>query len=168
MHIPDDTPLDELEISVRLLGALRRALWHETRPLTFAIARTVSDRQLRQQSNIGAVTVAEWARFKAVSTTPEPEAYSIHETADRRWRVFKGARCVHAGAFESHADAEYYARNLMLADGPLAPPVAYVSPARQRFDAAFDRARREITDLPEGDVQRAMRAILDCLKELTP
>lgn len=68
-----DTPLSDLNISVRLYKALHECLAKNGEPPTYGAALKLGHAEVRSRHQIGAATMAEWAAFRRDNPV-QPEA----------------------------------------------------------------------------------------------
>ena len=74
--IPDDTYLDRLDVSIRLLNSLKNIIAYDSefegrREMTFGTAKSIPIEKLSWRSNVGPVTVEEWEIFIKANTSEE-------------------------------------------------------------------------------------------------
>jgi hypothetical protein len=74
--IPDETYLDRLAVSIRLLDRLKNIIAYDPefegrRQMTFGTAKSIPIEKLSRQSNVGPATVEEWDMFIKASTSEE-------------------------------------------------------------------------------------------------
>ena len=74
--IPDETYLDRLAVSIRLLDRLKSIIAYDPefegrRQMTFGNAKRIPIEQLSRRSNDGPATVEEWGMFIKASTSEE-------------------------------------------------------------------------------------------------
>lgn len=74
--IPDETYLDRLDVSVRLLNSLKNIIAYDSefegrREMTFGMAKSIPIEKLSWRSNVGPVTVEEWEIFIKANTSEE-------------------------------------------------------------------------------------------------
>ena len=74
--IPDDTYLDRLDVSIRLLDRLKNIIAYDPefegrRQMTFGNAKSIPIETLSRRSNVGPATVEEWGMFIKASTSEE-------------------------------------------------------------------------------------------------
>jgi len=74
--IPDDTYLDRLAVSIRLLDRLKNIIAYDPefegrRQMTFGNAKSIPIESLARRSNVGPATVEEWGMFIKASTSEE-------------------------------------------------------------------------------------------------
>ena len=80
--IPDETYLDRLDVSIRLLDRLKSIIAYDPefegrRQMTFGNAKSIPIEKLSRQSNVGPATVDEGGMFIKASTSEE---------ASRNWK----------------------------------------------------------------------------------
>ena len=74
--IADETYLDRLDVSVRLLNSLKNIIAYDPefegrRQMTFGTAKSIPIEKLGLRPNVGAATVEEWDMFLKASTNEE-------------------------------------------------------------------------------------------------
>jgi hypothetical protein len=74
--IPDDTYLDRLDVSIRLLNSLKNIIAYDfefegRREMTFGNAKSIPIEKLGSRPNVGPATVEEWDIFIKASTSEE-------------------------------------------------------------------------------------------------
>jgi hypothetical protein len=74
--IPDDTYLDRLDVSIRLLNSLKNIIAYDPdfegrRKMTFGNAKSIPIEKLGWRPNVGPATVEEWEMFLKASTSEE-------------------------------------------------------------------------------------------------
>ena len=74
--ISDDTYLDRLDVSVRLLNSLKNIIAYDPdfegrRKMTFGNAKSIPIEKLGLRPNVGPATVEEWDMFLKASTNEE-------------------------------------------------------------------------------------------------
>ena len=74
--IADETYLDRLDVSVRLLNSLKNIIAYDPdfegrREMTFGTAKSIPIEKLGLRPNVGAATVEEWDMFLKASTNEE-------------------------------------------------------------------------------------------------
>ena len=74
--IADDTYLDRLDVSIRLLDRLKNIIAYDPefegrRQMTFGTAKSIPIEKLSRQSNVGPATVEEWEMFINASSSEE-------------------------------------------------------------------------------------------------
>ena len=74
--IADETYLDRLDVSVRLLNSLKNIIAYDPefegrRQMTFGTAKSIPIKKLGLRPNVGAATVEEWDMFLKASTNEE-------------------------------------------------------------------------------------------------
>jgi hypothetical protein len=74
--IPDETYLDRLAVSIRLLDRLKNIIAYDPefegrRQMTFGNAKSIPIETLSRRSNVGPATVEEWDMFVKASSSEE-------------------------------------------------------------------------------------------------
>ena len=74
--IPDETYLDRLDMSIRLLNSLKNIIAYDPefegrREMTFGNAKSIPIERLSRRPNVGPVTVEEWEMFIKGNTSEE-------------------------------------------------------------------------------------------------
>jgi hypothetical protein len=74
--IADETYLDRLDVSIRLLNSLKNSIAYDPefegrREMTFGNAKRIPIEKLSRQQNVGPATVEEWDMFLKASSSEE-------------------------------------------------------------------------------------------------
>jgi hypoxanthine phosphoribosyltransferase len=94
--IADETYLDRLDVSVRLLNSLKNIIAYDPdfegrREMTFGTAKSIPIEKLGLRPNVGAATVEEWDMFLKASTNEEAARNWSKETLRRQIAKYEKA-----------------------------------------------------------------------------
>ena len=94
--IPDETYLDRLAVSIRLLDRLKNIIAYDPefegrRQMTFGTAKSIPIEKLSRQSNVGPATVEEWGMFIKASSSEEAARNWSKETLRRQIAKYEKA-----------------------------------------------------------------------------
>ena len=94
--IADETYLDRLDVSIRLLNSLKNSIAYDPefegrREMTFGNAKRIPIEALSRRSNVGPATVEEWVMFLKASTNEEAARNWSKETLRRQIAKYERA-----------------------------------------------------------------------------